>query len=351
MSKYRKKKKIIAGLLAFDALVLAAASIGKISVDKLNKFQQDESNDIFSKSKVVRSIDYYGGDYRYIQSNYNILTPFTIDKTVYCNHLYTDGSPIIVGYDKNTVSAEEAKQFDYTFNHINKLFSVINPKYKFKTGFYDKSNCDIYVDFSKMPKSADGIVAAHVQRKFDLVNSNEIKSATIHFNEQVEFGSPELRYYMLHEMMHVLYGSKDVDWQKSTTFSLYNYNDVNYVIKQISCAYESKEAYENGDFKYISGLWSSEGYFGDLINIGGFKPHYPIMSFEEKNSFVCLLPTDVSTLIAIYGDSTTRENREKYINLLREVLSVNQNIFDIKKDTAVIATQPYYDDDFELPTP
>ncbi|MBO5885072.1 MAG: hypothetical protein J6Q51_04675, partial [Clostridia bacterium] len=80
----------------------------------------------------------------------------------------------------------------------------------------------------------------------------------------------------------------------------------------------------------------------------------PLMTLEEKNSFVSMLPTDVSTLVALYGDSSTSENRKAYIDLLKEVLATNKKIFDIDYSqfgslSSRVTEQPYYEDGFVLP--
>ena len=352
IKKYTTKKKIVTGLLktGLALLMLAAVTFDVSIVNDLNEFQSDESNDIFKQSKVVENIDYYGGDMRYIDTNFNLFNVFTKEKTVYCSHLYTDGKPIVVGYDAKTVSKEYATQFDYTFDHLNYLFNVINSDYKFVTGFYEKSKCDIYVDLKEINNDYKKI-GAYVERKFDIKNRAIIKSATIHFNKNLKYGSPELRYYMLHEMMHVLYGSNDVDYRTSPTFSVYNYNDVSYMVRQICCAYESLEDYKNHLHNCVG--YHQEGDCGSFINS---RYYYPLMTREQKNSFVSMLPTDVSTLISIYGDSSTIENRKKYLDLLEEVLNANKAIFDVNfgkyKEPANydnVSEQPYFKEDFELP--
>ena len=77
------------------------------------------------------------------------------------------------------------------------------------------------------------------------------------------------------------------------------------------------------------------------------------MTLEEKNSFVSMLPTDVSTLISIYGDSSKIENRIAYIDLLQETLAKNKKVFDINYSqfglNATTIEQAYYEEGFELP--
>ena len=79
------------------------------------------------------------------------------------------------------------------------------------------------------------------------------------------------------------------------------------------------------------------------------------MSLQEKNSFVSLFPTDVSTLISIYGDSSKIENQKAYINLLYKTLETNKKLFDInpakygEENTEETISLPYYKPDFKLP--
>lgn len=353
--KFSVKKKLLGAILAVvatSAVVTGAIYTGK-TVSEINNFQQDPSNKIFEKVKVEEALDYYGGDDRYIDSNFNLFNFLTKNKTEYCNHLDTNNnSSIIVGYDKATISKDVATQFNYTINHINHLFSIINPNYKFKTGFYDEKQSDIFVSFKEIPskifKSNTSNVAAYVDWEFDNQNTSVLKSAKIYFNPKMQFVTPQLRYYLLHEMMHVLYGSLDVDSSKSPTFSVYNYSDVDYIIRQISWAYESVEDYKNNNFTPLD-----ENLLPLNSISGSFKPFLPLLTLEEKNSFVSMLPTDVSTLISIYGDSSKIENRIAYIDLLQETLAKNKKVFDIDYSqfglNATTIEQAYYEEGFELP--
>ena len=179
--KFSVKKKLLGAILSVvvtSAVVTGAIYTGK-TVSEINNFQQDPSNKIFEKVKVEEALDYYGGDDRYIDSNLNLFNFLTKNKTEYCNHLDTNNnSSIIVGYDKATISKDVATQFNYTINHINHLFSIINPNYNFKTGFYDEKQSDIFVSFKEIPskifKSNTSNVAAYVDweyfNKFEKIN-------------------------------------------------------------------------------------------------------------------------------------------------------------------------------------
>ena len=356
--KFNKKKKIVA--VALTSTLTLGSLTGCSNINSIKQFKLDPDNIVFEEDKVMNDIEYYGGDERYVDTRFSFINMFSNNAKDYCNHFDTgrEDDSIIVGYDKSSVTEEQAKQFDYTFDHLNYLFSVINPEYKFETGFYDEKNCDIFVDFKKLNlKSKDHMyssVGAYIDREFDKVNRSVVKGAKIHFNNELNFATPQLRYYMLHEMMHALYGSNDVDWEKSPTFSVYNYCDVDFIIRQISCAYESIEDYKNGTIHSLGGNWTTLIQIFDSNGNAVGRTFLPLMTLEEKNSFVSMLPTDVSTLVALYGDSSTSENRKAYIDLLKEVLATNKKIFDIDYSqfgslSSRVTEQPYYEDGFVLP--
>ncbi len=353
MEKKFKFKRKLKGLLitsVVTASIVTSTIYSANTVATLNNYQQNPQNQIFEKEKIIQDISYFGGDIRYIDDNFNIFNLLTKNKTDYCNHLKAKNTEYIIGYDESTVTPEVAKQFDYVIEHINYLFSIINPNYKFKTGFYSQKDCDIYIDFRNIPKlifdNDSENIGAYVNLKFNNQNKSQVESAKIHFNKNMEFITPQLRYFLLHEMMHILYGSKDIDYTQSETFSIYNYNDINFIISQISWAFESVEDYKNSVYKPLD---------PNIVQLytSGLKPFLPLLTVEEKNSFVSLLPTDVSTLIAIYGDSSKIENKKAYINLLNEILEKNKKVFDI--DYSVYGenlpktSQYYYKDDFMLP--
>ncbi len=354
--KFSVKKKLLSTLLliATTSAIATGAIYTANTVNTINNFQENPSNKIFERAKIERDLEYYGGDDRYIDSNFNLFNILSKNKTEYCNHLDTkNNSSIIVGYDKTTVSKDVATQFNYTIEHINYLFNIINPSYKFISGYYDEKQSDIFVSFKEIPlkifKSNTSNVASYVDWDFDSKNTSVLKSAKIFFNCKKQFVTPQLRYYLLHEMMHVLYGSPDVDYTKSLTFSVYNYCDLDYIVKQIAWAYESVEDYKNNK---LTPLDKNILPYANGSNM--LKPFLPLLTLEEKNSFVSLLPTDLSTLISIYGDSSKIENKKAYIELLQETLEKNKKIFDIDYSQFGLSwqapiEQAYYEDDFELP--
>ena len=99
--------------------------------------------------------------------------------------------------------------------------------------------------------------------------------------------------------MHILYGSDDIDFTQSKTASLYNYDDVSIITRMV---------------------------------------HYDKKDIVDNNSYITLMPTDVSTLIAIYGDKYDQQKRCEYIKLLDKFevsvvkkMSINLDIFFCKK--------------------
>lgn len=352
----RNVKIYLLGILLPTSLIVGGFASAK-KLDNIETFEKDKSNDIFEKQKVSQDIVTFGGDERYIRQRTDIMDILSNNKMDYLTHLDTGSNgQIKVGY-ADSVNEINAKQFDYTFNHLNYLFDTINPDYHFVTGRFSAKDSDIFIDFQNLwyaSTSKNSVTCAITDLQYSNIHSSIIKGAKIHFNKNANLNSTALRYVMAHEMMHVLYGSYDVDEMESQTFSLYNYGDVQYVVGQISNAYESVEDYKNGKInnstQNYGGLVSIVDENGNVFN----NSNYPILSADEKASFVSLLPTDVSTLIAIYGDSSTQENKKAYVELLKEVLTDNKRIFDIKfnpsNQNSDVKEQPYYEDDFELPT-
>ena len=358
MSKFRKKRKLMLALVG--AISFSGSLAGCQYNDAYAEYLENPAVFVFEEQKVMNDIEYYGGDERYVENEDSFQDLFVKNDVELMNHFNTGKEgPIKVGYATN-VSDEQAVQFDYTFKHLNDVFAVINPNYKFETGRFYESESDIFVEFEPMGRNtgSDGMyttVGAYVDWKFDKDIDEVVRGATIRFNSSLDLAEPQLRYYMLHEMMHVLYGSKDVDWNKSPTFSVYNYCDVDFIIRQISNAYESKEDYENNVIKSLGGNWSTLFDIHDKDGNAIGRVFLPVMTREEKLSFVSLLPTDASTLVALYGDSSKEENRQAYLKLLHNILDTNKEVFDIDYTEHTgyqdrnVTEQPYYEDGYTLP--
>lgn len=264
-----------------------------------------ENNPSFSYVKVMDQVDYWGGDVRYVDRNENkiLMKPSPLS-----THFNVGNRPIQVGYSSN-VSNEAKQQFDYTFNYLNKLFEVINPKYKFYTSYNSKNNCDIYIEFANLHNTFGALVLP----KTDSINPSKITSAHIWVNDDYKNQNANLRFFLAHEMMHVLLGADDVNEYESKTFSVFNSADVGFICSRVNDAKIPTTPEQQN------------------------KPYY--LTNEQKESFITLLPTDVSTLISVYGNPT-KENSEKYLALLNYTYQKCKNFF---------GDQPYYEKDYSLP--
>ena len=166
-------------------------------------------------------------------------------------------------------------------------------------------------------------VAMNVGWRVDKTRRYQLIGADITVSSSQEFTNSQLRFYMLHEMFHVLTGSDDVDYTESQTFSVFNYNDVGYITGLIDNAYTSMEEKNN-----------------DIIAKRVYI-NYPVLTEETKNSFVTYTPTDIGTLIALYGDSSTQENRDTYIGLLTDTVNNCKQVF---------GNQPYFAKGYVVPS-
>ena len=352
---------------------LAAAGLILSTTVGCSRFAKDipDTNPMYKEEKVQTDLTYYGGDDRYVatsiydrplpQPYYS--SPFNNSKkNESVNHFDTGhNNNIKIGYSLN-IDSNMTQQFNYVVDYLNEVFKVINPEYHFVTDIaHTAQDCDIFVTNKKINMDTVSETDEYNVGAATYLNHNKntptiIESARIEFNSKLEFSTPQLRYYMLHEMLHILYGSRDVNWKYSQTFSVYNYDDVYYTVSQICQAYESLEDYKNGTINNIGGKFVDDYNMKDKNgNIIETKKSLPIMSLQEKNSFVSLFPTDVSTLISIYGDSSKIENQKAYINLLYKTLETNKKLFDInpakygEENTEETISLPYYKPDFKLP--
>ena len=264
-----------------------------------------KNNPSFNQTKVVQQVDYWGGDLRYIDSNYN---DWLMTTSPLSTHFYVGDRPIQVGYSKNVPENKKA-EFDKTFDYFNKIFEVINPKYKFITNYNSKANCDIFLEFAIL----DDKVGAQVKTKPDDINPSKLESAHIWMNSTYMDNNTTLRFYLAHEMMHVLMGAHDVNEYQSQTFSVFNSGDVGFLCSKIDSAKIPTRPEQVNTQNYLTQ--------------------------EQKDSYITLLPTDVSTLIAIYGNPTA-ENSEKYLQLLTDTYQSCKNFF---------GDQPYYKKGYSLP--
>lgn len=304
--KVKRPGKLIRTIsVALLALGLTGA-LYKTGNDKVKNYINN--NPTFAKEKVEDVLDFYGGDTRYITINKNLLG-LGLDK-IY-NHLDLNGDEYITISYEDSVSEDKREQFQHTFNYLNNIFEIINPEIKFEVVNLQKNDSDIYIQMRNMQKDT----GMKVEWDIDFVNRSKLVGGVISVNKNLEFTDTELRYYMLHEMFHILTGSKDVNEKDSPTFSIFNYEDVGFINYQIENAFTSKEEKKEA--------------FSD----GKFHHDFPVMSEELKKSYVSFLPTDLGTLIALYGDSGVEQNKKNYL-----VLMINT----VDECKLIFGNQPYF---------
>lgn len=277
--------------------------------------QYNNANQVYNIDKVKEDLKFYGGDSRYVDKN---LTLFGLKKTELNTHFNIgEERAIKVGYSSN-ISEEYKQQFQHTFDYVNSIFKVINPNIRFEIVSDSQKNCDVWIQGKPLKKDA----GMSIQIETDRINASQITGATINVNSNLELSTPQQRFYLIHELLHLLTGSADVNYYQSPTFSVYNYNDMGFIVSQVETAWESEEEKKE----------ATNGHFATLR---------PVLTAEEKNSWVTYLPTDIGTLIALYGDSSIPSNKEAYITLLNETLKDCSEKFG--------KYQPYFVDDFVVP--
>lgn len=293
--KYSRKQKI-KGFIKKTAIGFLVKSIAfaPFAITYGSYKIYEKNNELFHANKVYADLELYGGDSRYVERNYNNLL-FGENNLV--NHFNAkDNSNIKIGFSSSLDDGQKL-QFTKVINYYNELFEIINPSYKLNIiGTVDNSlDCDVFITEASLEK-----VNGNFSASFHPINDSQISTGIINIDDEQQ--SPTMqRYVLAHELMHLFYGSHDVDYTQSNTFSVYNYNDVGFMIYHIENNFSS-----------------------------------------EKDSFVSLTPVDVSTLIAIYGDSSDPENVKKYLNLLHETMNNCSRVFG--------EYQPYYEVDFSLPS-
>jgi len=290
-----------AGVLLLSAGLLYGHNIGKNQAqDYVNNNQQ------FSEEKVDADLAYYGGDTRYVNDRYNL---FLFDSPIYAHFAPEKiNNEIVVGF-KDNISDEYMEEMGDTLDYYNSLFDVINPDYHFVSKRASSlDNCNILVEARPLQRiDQNSVVGAEVRQNFDFINNSKMESANVYINSDYKFDGLTLRFTFAHEMMHILYGSPDVNGYESPTVSVYNSPDVNLIISDFKNPYSA-------------------------LN----KDHL------DMESFVNIFPVDVATLVAIYGDSSKPENVNNYLKLINDNLEYCKSIY---------GRQYYFEDGFTLPEP
>lgn len=306
-NKKIKTSIAIKTVIAVSSLFIAS-NLNAIADYKIDKY--NDNHQIFASEKVLNDIEFYGGDTDLLQKNFNLIN---LRENKLYNHLETnDNKNIVIGYSKK-FTPQQIQAFDYAFDYLNSIFEIVNPDYHFVTGVLgeDIDSCDIKVRSAKLAN----LVAAETLILYSQPNNLSAIKPVITFNNTVSTTDSHLRYVMIHEMMHILFGSSDIEQLENDTYSLYNYENLN-DIASYTHSLETKES---------APTWHDG----------------PFVSQETKDTFVTFMPKDLSTLIALYGDSSKEENRKKYLSLLNETIDKCKHLFGEFK---------YYEEDFELPT-
>lgn len=307
--KYSKLKNIgsilKSGAIIFITCLSSNAMLRYYGKAKNNDYLSE--NKIFEVGKVDNTLDFYGGDERYIERTLNMFTE--CDNTMY-NHFNTgDNSCIKVGIS-NQFSQQEKDQINIFYNYLNDVFKVINPSYNFVVGDFSKAKSAIYICKESLP----ALIGAQCFVEKDFFVNSCIEKANIHINQNLTLSNQAFKIYLAHEMMHVLLGSDDINYKQSRTVSVYNYDDCAYMINQIENALEEEQ----------SGVFTV----------------YPTMTKEEKDTFVTYTPVDIATLVAVYGQNDSLENKKKYVELIKQTLDNCSKVYG--------DYQPYFDKSFNF---
>lgn len=294
-----KKGAKIAGVLLLSLGLVKGYDMGR---DHAEAYV--DNNQLFIEEKVEDGLNYYGGDTRYVDQRYNM---FLFDDPIY-KHFNPEkiNNEIVVGF-KDNISDQYMEEIEDVLDYYNGLFEVINPEYHFVAKrATDLNSCNILVEAKPLERiDESSVIGAMVKQNFDFVNNAQMKSATVYINENFDFDGLTLRFAFAHEMMHILYATGDVNGYESPTTSIYNTPDVNMILSD-------------------------------------FKNPYAVIHKDhlDMDSFVNLFPVDVATLVALYGDSSTQENVDKYLDLIRDNWKYCESIY---------GRQYYFEDGFVLP--
>lgn len=282
-------KLIVCGSLTLTTITGAGCSIYATESEYLSRYP------IFGTQKVKDNLAYWGGDERYI-TQYNGDDYQTSD-LVY--HFTALNRPITVGIYKS-FDENYKQQFKYVFDYLNDIFAVINPDYKFEISSKFIDLCDIRITPACLHEDDKSIVAMATKPYTEDLSLYNIESADIKVNVKYKFSDAELRMILMHEMMHVLLCSRDINEHESQTTSLYNYNDIYCICRDIEA--------------------------NDSV----------------PKDWVSLMPVDLSTFISLYGDSSTIENRTAYRTLIDKTLN---------ECRSYLGDQFWYKEGFTLPSP
>lgn len=308
-----KVKKLIPIVLIPIVIGTGCTPVYKYGVEPIEQYNQQ--NQIFDIDKVKEDLAFFGGDPRYVATNRPLYGLKNAE--LYTHFNLEEDRSIKVGFADN-ISDEYKQQFKHTFDYVNSIFHIINPDIRFELTDKNQDNCDIWIQ----GKALNEKVGMSIVTDRDKLTGSQLTGAVINVNSSIEMSTPQQRFYLIHELMHLLTGSSDVNYMESPTFSVYNYNDMGFIVDQVENAWESEEEKK------------------EATN-GKFATVRPILSAEEKDSWVTYLPTDIGTLIALYGDTSIESNKDAYIKLLNDTLADCSEKFGER--------QPYFVDGYVVP--
>ncbi len=251
--------------------------------------------------RIEYSLKYYGGNSDYLGKDmfdygYRKFSPL-------------DTKNIKVGLSNNVTDSQK-QQFEYFYNYLNKVFNVVNPNYHFNLcDVSDPSKCDVFIDFKSFkgndacPKNA----AAVTYNQDYLLDLHKINKSTIYFNSDMDLSDVQLRFFLAHEMMHTLTGSKDVGMGTNLPATLFGYDCSNRVVDYISTYHEYDAEFNQ----------------------------------KVKDEFISYMPYDLSAIISLYGNIKDETNKNNCTELLHKTLELCKKIYGDEVD--------YYPEGYVLP--
>lgn len=315
------KKGILKKVAGFALCVAVAASV--YTGFLIPELVYNSKHQIFNCEKVSNDMEYYGASELYSSDASSI----TLINNRLVKHFDTGhNDKIVVGYG-DSMTEEDVLQCDYFINYLNGIFDIINPDYNFISKRATHEESDIFIEFNDIAENDNdlNVTLANSTRYTSLLNNSIINSAEITFNRDKNLNNVQKRFLLAHEFLHILTGANDL-----------NITDENYDVK----------GYPLSVFDYYMGgkIMYDIYYSYDPSESKSLSDLYLPMDKEIKESWVSYMPFDLSALISIYGDSSTEENRQKYLDLLNDTMTECDEIFSNRY------TSSYYYDGFSLPT-
>ena len=271
-------------------LKIATASVfiggvGVVSAFPLSYLVYSSNNRNFNYNTVMANLEYYGGADFLINRNYE---QAILQQSTMVNHLKATKDGVVkIGLDQS-IPQKIVEAFKESTDYLNKIFSVINPKYSFKVGNYKESNCDIWVRQTNEDAKYTAQTHFSYQRAFSFCQ----RDISIDYaNNSYSYEKSVHKLCILHEFLHILLGCNDIFDQETDYISLFSYTDVDTI----------------GNFFEISQYYARKNNDAE--------------TFEKYDNFTSYMPVDLATLISVYGDSSKKENIKKYEELLKECMT------------------------------